>query len=145
MFTGLRKLLASAAPGIRGVVLLVAFVILVAACTTRTVAPPTEVDTCGGLVTVGVNLVETWVEVVETLPVDVMIGTAAPPQVVVDLSATGEQLDERALALGCDLSELNTAISAATADLVTDDPAANLVLKVVREGALVSSIQAAES
>ncbi|MCH8985640.1 MAG: hypothetical protein IIB04_03390 [Acidobacteria bacterium] len=124
---------------------LAAFSLVLAACTTGAVTPPAEVDTCGGLVTIGVDLVETWVEVVETLPVDVMVGDATPPQVVVDLGATGEQLDERAQALGCDLAELNTAISEATADLVTDDPAADLVLKVVREGALVNSIQAVES
>ncbi len=118
--------------------LLVGFVLVVSACTGGAVTPPAEVDSCSGLVLVGVDLVEQWVESVENLPVEVMVGDAEPPQQVADLIATGTELDQRAAALGCGLEELNSAIADGTADLETDDPAAALVLQIVRESSFVN-------
>jgi hypothetical protein len=90
------------------------------------------------LVLVGIDLVERWVENVEGLPVNVMVGDAQPPQEIADLIATGKELDQRAGALGCGLVELNGAIAEGTATLETDDPAAALVLKIVRESSFVT-------
>ncbi len=118
---------------------LTGFALVVSACTGGTVAPPAEVDSCSGLVLVGIDLVERWVESVENLPVEVMTGDAPPPQNVADLIATGAELDQRAAALGCGLEELNAAIADGTADLATDDPAAALVLRIVRETSFVNA------
>lgn len=114
-----------------------AFALVVSACTGGSVAPPAEVDSCTGLVLVGIDLVERWVVNVEGLPVNVMVGDVEPPQEITDLIATGKELDQRAGALGCGLVELNEAIAEGTAALETDDPAAALVLEIVRESSFV--------
>ncbi len=119
-------------------VLLVGFALVVSACTGGAVVPPAEVDSCSGLVLVGIDLVEQWVENVENLPVEVMVGDTEPPQEVADLIATGTELDQRAAALGCGLEGLNSAIAEGTADLETEDPAAAVVLKIVRESSFVN-------
>jgi hypothetical protein len=128
----------------RFLVPIVAFALVVSACTGGSVAPPAEVDSCTGLVLVGIDLVERWVENVEGLPVNVMVGDVEPPQEIADLIATGSELDQRAGALGCGLVELNGAIAEGTAALETDDPAAALVLKIVRESSFVTPPEGGE-
>jgi hypothetical protein len=93
-----------------------------------------EVESCSGLVRVGVQLVEDYAEALEDAPLAVVTGDADLPADLAELAEQGRQLDLSAARLGCDASELNAEIIARTADLETDDPTVQVFLDTVRQG-----------
>ena len=100
---------------------------------------PVDVETCDGLVRVGVVYVERMVLALDGLGVDVLTGDADPPGDVAALIQLGEDLDERASRLGCDVGVLNGSILERTAELdAADDPVIALFLGLVRDGVIGS-------
>jgi hypothetical protein len=93
-----------------------------------------EVETCDGLVDVGVIYVERMVLALDGLGVDVLTGDAEPPADVAALIDLGAELDRRVARLGCDVEALNAAIVDETGDLEGDDPVVGLFLDIVRGG-----------
>ena len=103
-------------------------------------AEPEEVDTCEWLIPIGIELVNDYFYTLE----DTDLGPAAAdpgkmPESLIALNSRGADLDRRALELECDLDELNTAISAATAGLESTDPVVSVMLETVRGGVGVSA------
>lgn len=96
------------------------------------VPAPQDVDTCDGLVVVGVDWVKRTATALEGQPLEVVTGDAEPPEELVELQAVGAALDARAAELGCSMSDLNLAIALETSDLESDDPVVSLFLDVVR-------------
>lgn len=113
-----------------------AVVFVLGACTSSEPPPPQEVETCDGLVEVGVGYVEQMVDALEGQPVDVVTGEVDPPPEIVELQQLGRDLDLRAARLGCDPAVLNAAINEEIADIETDDPIVAIFLEVVRGGVI---------
>lgn len=100
---------------------------------TPDVAVPELVETCDELVDVGDQLVRAYALVLEQTDVGDL--TAATPDDNLDeLAGIGQELDARAVRLGCDFAELNAAIVASTADLEPTSPSVEMLLSVVRDG-----------
>jgi hypothetical protein len=116
--------------------LALAGVVLFGACSSPEPPPPEEVESCGGLVEVGVGYVDRMMVALEDQSLDVVTGEAAPPPDIAELQQLGRDLDLRAARLGCDPAELNTAINGEIADYESDDPIIAIFLEVVRNGVL---------
>ena len=98
---------------------------------------PVEVETCEGLVPVGVIYVERMALALQGLPLDVLTGDADPPADVAALIDLGVELDERAARLECDVDALNAAIVEETAELDGGgDPVTEMFLEIVRGGVI---------
>ena len=95
---------------------------------------PVEVDTCEGLVDVGVVYVERMFEELEELPVEVVAGNQPPPEEISELTELGRELDLSAARLGCDPNVINAAVIEETSDLTSDKPVVLIFLDVVRGG-----------
>ena len=115
-------------------VLALAGVVLFAACSSPEPPPPEEVESCGGLVEVGVGYVDRMMVALEGQPLDVVTGEVEPPPEIAELQQLGRDLDLRAARLGCDPAELNAAINVEIADYESDDPVIAIFLDVVRNG-----------
>jgi hypothetical protein len=120
----------------RWVVSALAGVALLGACSSPEPPPPEEVETCDGLVEVGVGYVDRMIVALEGQPLDVVTGEAEPPPEIVELQQLGGDLDLRAARLGCDAAELNAAINEEIADYESDDPIIAIFLDVVRNGVI---------
>lgn len=118
--------------GVLGVVL--ALALLLGACTSDALPEPVEVDTCEGLVDVGVVYVERMFEELEELPVEAVAGNEPPPEDIAELTELGRELDLSAARLGCDPNVINAAVIEETADLTSDKPVVLIFLDVVRGG-----------
>lgn len=113
--------------------------LVAAACTgdpaSAPLPEPVEVETCDGLVDVGVVYVERMVLALDGLGIDVLTGAAEPPVDVAALIDLGEELDQRVARLGCDVEALNAEIVEETGDLDAEgDPVVDLFLGIVRSG-----------
>ncbi|MGD2051457.1 MAG: hypothetical protein PVI35_03180 [Acidimicrobiia bacterium] len=115
------------------VAILLVATMAVAGCD-RAVPEPAEAESCGGLVRVGVALVEDYAEALADVPLSVVNGDAEPPAVLAELASRGDELDLAAARLGCDAAELNAAIVERTAGLSSDDPTVQVYLDTVRRG-----------
>jgi hypothetical protein len=100
----------------------------------KAVPEPAEAENCGGLVRVGVALVEDYAAALVDVPLAVVTGDAEPPATLAELASRGRELDLAAARLGCDPDELNAAIVDRTADLTSDDPTVQVYLDTVRRG-----------
>ncbi len=120
--------------GARWVVLALAGVVLFGACSSPEPPPPQEVESCGGLVEVGVGYVDRMLVALEGQSLDVVTGEVEPPPDIAELQQLGRDLDLRAARLGCDPGELNTAINDEIADYESEDPIIAIFLEVVRNG-----------
>lgn len=114
--------------------LVLAGVLLLAACSSSEPPPPQEVETCEGLVEVGVGYVDRMMVALEGQPFEVVTGEVEPPPEIAELQQLGRDLDLRAARLGCDPAELNAAINVEIADYESDDPVIAIFLDVVRTG-----------
>jgi hypothetical protein len=118
-----------------------AVLVLTAACTndpaSAPLPEPVEVETCDGLVDVGVIYVERMVLALDGLGIDVLTGEAQPPVDVAALIDLGEELDRRVARLDCDVDALNAEIAAETSELDgAGDPVIELFLGIVRGGVI---------
>ena len=109
-------------------------VLLLAACSSPEPPPPQEVESCEGLVEVGVGYVDRMMVALEGQSLDVVTGEVEPPPEIAELQQLGRDLDLRAARLGCDPAELNAAINLEIADYESDDPIVAIFLDVVRTG-----------
>jgi hypothetical protein len=123
----------------RPIILLAAasLALVAGACTSDQPLPePVEVETCGGLEDVGVQLVAVWVEVVDQIPFDDLVADPPPPEIA-ELARIGSELDARAARLGCSAEELNTAVRErvlANGDIDPATAVGALILELVNEG-----------
>jgi len=120
-------------PPRRFFVSLVVVVLAVTACD-RPVPEAAEAESCGGLVRVGVQLVEDYAAALVDVPLAVVTGDDDLPADLAELAERGRQLDLGAARLECDPVELNAEIVARTADLASDDPTVQVYLDTVRRG-----------
>jgi len=118
----------------RWVMLALAGVLLFGACSSPEPPPPQEVESCEGLVEVGVGYVDRMMVALEGQPLEVVTGEVEPPPEIAELQQLGRDLDLRAARLGCDAAELNAAINVEIADYESDDPIVAIFLDVVRNG-----------
>ena len=109
---------------------IVVLVLVLAGC--GGVPAPQDVESCEGLVEVGVDWVKRTASALAGQPLEVVTGSEAPPEELEELQAIGIALDDRAAELGCDMGRLKSAIAAGTADIETEDPVVGLFLDVVR-------------
>lgn len=136
MFRGASALAGS----VRVVAVIAALGVVAAACDSSTSVPVLEpevverVEVCEDLVPIGAELVRRLTEAVAGAPLEMVAGDAPPSEELAGLRAIGGEIDLRAARLACDAAALNVAINLETADLVTEDPVAQLLLDVVREG-----------
>ena len=127
----------------RAAVAALSVVVVLGACTgdpeSEPLPEPVDVETCDGLVPVGVVYVERMVLALDGLGVEVLTGDASPPDDVAALIQLGEDLDERASRLSWDVRVLNDAILERTGELdAADDPVIALFLELVRGGVIGS-------
>lgn len=108
--------------------------VIISACSSAEPPPPQEVETCDGLVEVGVGYVERMVDALEGQPLEVVTGDVPPPPEIAELQQLGRDLDLRAARLECDPAVLNAAINEEIADLESDDPIVAIFLEVMRGG-----------
>jgi heat shock protein HslJ len=108
-----------------------------AACTEPVIniEEPEEVDSCGLLIPIGIELVNDYVYTL----LDADLGSTGGdvellPTEIIALNARGAQLDVRAVELGCDVVVMNQAIADATAGIESDDPLVAVFLESVRGG-----------
>lgn len=118
--------------------------LFVAACSPQPVFElhePERVDTCDGLVLIGIQLVSDYVTALEarTDAATALENDASWPELD-ELDTRGADLDQRAAALGCDLAVLNTAIASGIASIEPTTPVARLFLETVQSG-VVGSLQ----
>lgn len=72
-----------------------------------------------------------------SIPRDVVTGVDPPTPRLVALQQIGEILDERAVRLACDPTELRTEINSRIDDLESDHPVVSIFLEIVREEGVV--------
>ncbi|MBT8211614.1 MAG: hypothetical protein KJN71_00580 [Acidimicrobiia bacterium] len=98
---------------------------------------PVEVDDCGGLTDVGVELVEGYLDVVEQLDARVFTSDAPIPDELADeladLDRRSAELDGRMQALACDPSEVRGEILDRTEGLDSEDLIGQIMLRFVRD------------
>lgn len=116
----------------------VVLVTALAACSPAALPEPVEVETCDGLVPVGVVYVERMVEALAGRSLGVITGEEPAPPEIAELIDLGRELDLRASRLGCDPAVINAAVNVETADLQSDDPVAAHFLDIVRAGVVAS-------
>ncbi len=118
--------------------LVVAVATAVGACTPGgdEVREPDTVESCDGLVAVGEQLVMAYVRVLEEVRVDALTSEETLPELT-ELGRLGDDLDASVARLGCDPVELNGRIADEVDDVVSDSPAAAILLDIV-EGGVVS-------
>jgi hypothetical protein len=112
--------------------------------TTRRPPPPAPtpeevqvVEDCSDLVEVGELFVRNMVQALELgLPVDVLRGVVPAPAEVQTLREVADELDRRALRLGCVVGDLNREILEEVDDLESDEPVVALFLDIVRSGVI---------
>ena len=107
-------------------------------------AEPEEVETCERLIPIGIGLVNDYFYTLEDSDIGVARGDVnlLPPNIRV-LNARGEELDQRAAELVCDLDELNGEIVDATSGLESSDPVVQLFLDTVRSGVVGGAVEVA--
>jgi len=115
-------------------VLCLATAMLLGSCSSAEPPPPQEVETCEGLVEVGVGYVDRMMVALEGQPIDVVTGEVEQPPEIAEIQQLGRDLDLRAARLGCDAAELNAAINVEIADYESDDPIVAIFLDIVRDG-----------
>lgn len=119
-----------------GVTMAIVGAVLASCTSARPLPEPVEVETCEGLEDVGVQLVEVWVEVADSLPYDELVAEPPPPEMA-ELARIGSDLDARAARLGCDVPQLNAAIRERVLEESDIDPqtaVGGLLLEIVTEG-----------
>ena len=127
----------------RRLALLVALVLVVAACTDDApieIPEPevvAEVETCDGVADVAEDYVRLMYAELPSAPRVVVTGAEAPTERLAALQEIGEILDERAVRLACDPFELRTDVNERIADLESDHPVVSLFLDIVREDGVV--------
>ena len=120
---------------------------VLSSCTSEDPLPvpaPVEVETCGELIEVSIQLVDVWLDVLGELPVEQLMADEPPPEFA-ELAAIGNDLDERASRLGCDPAQMNAAVNAELQqrdDLEADDVVTRLLLDIVRGGIVTELPQA---
>ena len=107
-----------------------ASVFAVAACSG--VPAPQDAPNCATLEIVAIDWVERTAEALEGQPLEVVTGSAAPPEEVAELQQRGVAIDQRAAELGCNRAQLQRAIVVGIEDMQSDDPVVSLFLEVVR-------------
>ena len=126
-------------------VLLTALAVVVAACTQDApleIPEPEvveDVETCDGVADVAEDYVRLMADELLSAPRDVVAGEAPPTPRLAALQQIGEILDERAVRLACDPSELRTEINSRVDDLESDHPVVSLFLDIVREEGVAPS------
>ncbi len=125
------------------IALFVVFVALTAACTDDApleIPEPEiveEVETCEGVADVAEDYVRLMFAELPSIPRDVVTGVDPPTPRLVALQQIGEILDERAVRLACDPTELRTEINSRIDDLESDHPVVSIFLEIVREEGVV--------
>ena len=121
----------------RWLVALITLTVLAGACDSTPVLEPEvveRVESCGDLVPIGAELVRRLADAVEGASLEMVTGEIPPTDELAALQRIGVELDQRAARLACDPVELNAAINEDTAGVKSDDPVAQILLDIVREG-----------
>jgi len=106
-------------------------ILMVAACSFGAAAPE-DVDSCEGLIPVGVDWVERTARALEGQPLEVVTGESPAPEELAALQELGGAIDTRATELGCSTAELNHAIANEVAEMDSEDPVVSMFLRIVQ-------------
>jgi hypothetical protein len=111
--------------------------LIAAACGDDGAADPASVDSCEGLADAGVALLQDTIDIIDSMDVEALAALgeegATPPELV-SIEERGEELTDRADALGCSDEEMAALMAERAEDLSSDSIFGQFILEGIRSG-----------